>query len=69
MVARNDVTGDAISTKVNSQAYMDNYDLIFGKKTKIVVEPEVFDEFEKVLDDDNSNQKLKELMERAKRWD
>lgn len=33
MVARNDITGDAIQTKTASNAYRDNYDLIFGKKT------------------------------------
>ena len=35
MVARNDITGDAIQTKGASQSYRDNYDLIFRKnKTK-----------------------------------
>ena len=36
MVARNDITGDAIQTKGVSNAYRDNYDLIFGKKKKQV---------------------------------
>ena len=31
MVARNDITGDAIQTKSSSKAYQDNYDLIFRK--------------------------------------
>ena len=31
MVAKNDVTGDAIKTKVSSSSYRDNYDLIFRK--------------------------------------
>ena len=31
MVARNDITGDAIQTKTASKAYHDNYDLIFRK--------------------------------------
>jgi hypothetical protein len=31
MVARNDITGDAIQSKTSSQAYLDNYDLIFRK--------------------------------------
>ena len=31
MVARNDITGDAIQTKSASKAYHDNYDLIFRK--------------------------------------
>ncbi len=32
MVARNDITGDAIQTKGVSNSYRDNYDLIWGKK-------------------------------------
>lgn len=32
MVARNDITGDAIQTGKTSDAYRDNYDLIWGKK-------------------------------------
>jgi hypothetical protein len=32
MVARNDITGDSIQTKGVSNAYRDNYDLIWGKK-------------------------------------
>jgi hypothetical protein len=32
MVAKNDVTGDSIQTKVTSKAYLDNYDTVFGKK-------------------------------------
>ena len=31
MVARNDITGDAIQTKAASTAYQDHYDLIFRK--------------------------------------
>lgn len=34
MVARNDITGDAIQTKGVSDNYRSNYDLIFGKKKK-----------------------------------
>ena len=32
MVARNDITGDAIQTRGTSSSYRDNYDLIWGKK-------------------------------------
>lgn len=32
MVAKNDVTGDSIQTKIISDQYRDNYDLIFRKK-------------------------------------
>ena len=31
MVARNDITGDAIQTRVASKAFSDNYDTIFRK--------------------------------------
>lgn len=34
MAARNDITGDSIQTRGTSQAFRDNYDLIFGKKKK-----------------------------------
>lgn len=34
MTARNDITGDAIATKKTTDAYRNNYDLIFGKKDK-----------------------------------
>lgn len=47
MVARNPITGDAIQTKNVSNAYRDNYDLIFGKKKK--TEDEVIDEVSKLV--------------------
>jgi hypothetical protein len=34
MVARNDITGDAIQSRVSSKAFNDNYDNIFRKKDK-----------------------------------
>lgn len=34
MAAKNDITGDSIQTRGTSEAYRDNYDLIFGKKKK-----------------------------------
>lgn len=34
MAAKNDVTGDRIASKANSQAYRDGMDRIFGKKCK-----------------------------------
>lgn len=33
-IAQNDVTGDELKSKVPSEAYLNNYDLIFGKKEK-----------------------------------
>lgn len=32
MATRNDVTGDSIKSRVNTKAYQDNWDAIFGKK-------------------------------------
>lgn len=34
MVARNDITGDAIQTRQPSENYANNYDRIFGKKVE-----------------------------------
>jgi hypothetical protein len=34
MAAKNDVTGDRIASKANSQAYRDGMDRIFGKKPR-----------------------------------
>jgi len=42
MVARNDVTGDAIQTKGVTNEYRDNYDNIFRNKKK--TDAEKFDE-------------------------
>lgn len=35
MASKNDVTGDTIATKFNSQKFVDNWDAIFGKKTSL----------------------------------
>lgn len=45
MVARNDITGDAIQTKGVSNAYRDNYDLIFGKKKMQIRATENLEDF------------------------
>lgn len=34
MVAKNDITGDAIQSRGNSRAYQDNLDKIFGDKSE-----------------------------------
>lgn len=34
MATKNDITGDALITKVSNDNYRNNYDLIFGKKKK-----------------------------------
>lgn len=41
MTAKNDITGDAIRSKSNTDAYRDNYDRIFRKKKEEVVEEQV----------------------------
>jgi hypothetical protein len=51
MATTNDITGDSISSKVNSQAYMDNWENIFGKnkkKEEIIEEKPMQDEKEPV---------------------
>jgi hypothetical protein len=42
MVARNDITGDSIQTKGTTNAYRDNYDIIWNKNKK--TDAEKFDE-------------------------
>ena len=60
MVAKNDITGDSIQTKGVTNAYRDNYDIIFNKKKKtdaekfdeqVVMKDEYYD-----LDDEGSNE-------------
>lgn len=38
MATKNDITGDSIQTRGVSDAYRDNYELIWGKKDKKKVE-------------------------------
>lgn len=40
MTAKNDVTGDAIKSKVNSEEYRNNWDAIFGKKKEEPIKQE-----------------------------
>lgn len=40
MAAKNDITGDSIQTRGISEAYRNNYDLIFGKKKPTTPENE-----------------------------
>ena len=35
MAAKNDITGDALISKVNSKAFEDNFDRIFRKKQEL----------------------------------
>jgi len=39
-MARNDITGDSLISRVPSKEYLYNYDLIFGKKDKEEVKQE-----------------------------
>ena len=41
MTAKNDVTGDTLATKPASEAYRDNWELIFGKKEEPVKVPDL----------------------------
>ena len=46
MATTNDVTGDKIKTKSNSEKYKDGWDRIFGEKKEEVREDELTDEDE-----------------------
>lgn len=43
MAAKNDITGDAIQTRGTSEAFRNNYDLIFHKKKVEEVSTEEYD--------------------------
>ena len=43
MATTNDITGDEIKSKVPSKAFLDNYDLIWGKKENKPVEQDEID--------------------------
>lgn len=38
MATRNDITGDELKSKTNSDSYRDNYDRIFGNKRRKDIE-------------------------------
>ena len=40
MAAKNDITGDALISKINSKEFEDNFDRIFRKKPELEQEPE-----------------------------
>ena len=42
MTARNEITGDKIQTKVNSQEYRDNFDRIFSKDSEKELVPVIY---------------------------
>lgn len=51
MTSKNDITGDKLATKPASDAYRDNWDRIFGKKTTTEASPETLeDAVVKILD-------------------
>ena len=71
MVARNDITGDAIQTKTASQAYRDNYDLIFGKKKTTDIDTQVLDVYneERLVSKYDKQSSLEvEVLENEEMW-
>lgn len=51
MTSKNEITGDKLATKPANEAYRDNWDRIFGKKTTTEVSPETLeDAVVKILD-------------------
>ena len=44
MVAKNDVTGDSLRSKTQTEVYAKGWDAIFGKKAKMVIIDEIIDE-------------------------
>lgn len=40
MATTNDITGDALISKINNKAFEDNFDRIFRKKPELEQEPE-----------------------------
>jgi hypothetical protein len=38
LATKNDVTGDTIQSRTNNKKYSDNWDKIFGKKDKEIIE-------------------------------
>lgn len=53
MVAKNDITGDAIKSRTNSQAYEDGWDRIFGKKKANDSKPQIADPDDRDIDPDD----------------
>lgn len=49
-MAINDITGDALISRVPSQKYKDNYDLVFRNKNKQITDVTHADEGEKTED-------------------
>jgi len=55
MTSKNDITGDTIATKNSTEAYRENFDLIFGKKGLDDVTPLSNNSNQLVADPINSN--------------
>ena len=49
MTAKNDITGDKIKSRVNTQSFDENFDRIFGKKKKYSEDFHDDDQREKAL--------------------
>jgi len=50
MVAKNDITGDAIQSRTNNRAYEDGWDRIFGKKKAKDAQPQITDPDDQDID-------------------
>ena len=53
MATKNDVTGDSLITKASSEAYRNNYDLIFKKKEPVGVSEEQVENTQDVSEEDS----------------
>lgn len=58
MVAKNDITGDAIQSKINSKEYGDNFDRIFRKDKVVQPEPAANQPVELWSEDDEKRQEI-----------
>lgn len=64
MAARNDITGDIIATKTNSESYRDNFDAIF-RKPKVVEKAVVVEEVLELTPEELARQEADAL---RRRW-
>lgn len=58
MVAKNDITGDAIQSKSNSKEYGDNFDRIFRKDKVVQPKPTADQPVELWTEDDEKRQEI-----------
>jgi hypothetical protein len=58
MVAKNDITGDAIQSRTNSKEYGDNFDRIFRKDKVVQPQPAANQPVELWSEDDEKRQEI-----------